>query len=138
MKTIAILIVIFGLQYPAFTQNSNSTSCSIIYSDEIEAYFYEDSAAICNEIIIQNLPPLLQSSTPLKLNFVAKGRYSFKKAAGLKIPDDYNIYLEDQLTGLSFNLKTEEVYSFSFNRAIPDRFVLNIKPVLNLTAKNPN
>lgn len=131
MKTILTLIMSFGIQCLTIAQTTGSVaSCSIIYSDKIEAYFYEDSSYVkCNEILIQNLPPLSQSQTNMKLNFATKGNYKFKKAPGLTVPDGYAIHIEDQLTGQSFDLRSQETYSFSFNRMIPDRFILYIKSV---------
>lgn len=131
----------FGIQCLTFAQtgSSNSNKCSVIYSDEIEAYFYEDSSYVkCNEIIIQNIPPLSQSHTTMKLNFVTKGSYSFKKAPELTVPDGYSIYIEDQLTGQAFDLRSQEAYSFSFNRMIPDRFIMHIKSNHKFASKNSN
>lgn len=136
MKTFLFLISFFGIQSLVLAQSSNLNTCSVFYSQEIESYFFEDSSDVsCTEIIIKDLPPLSQSETYFKLNFVTKGRYSFKKASGLIVPDNYKIYIEDQLTGQTFDLRTEETYSFSHNRVIPNRFILFIKPQDKLTSK---
>jgi hypothetical protein len=141
MKTIATLIAFFGIPFLTFSQitNSNPNNCSIVYSEDMKAYYYADSASMkCEEILLQNLPPLSQSTTLLKLNFVTKGSYTLKKAQGLIVPDGYNVLIEDQLTGQNFDLKSQDSYSFSFNRIIPDRFIMHIKSNDKFASKNSN
>lgn len=141
MKKIATLIAVLGFQYLVSAQSGNLSasadkgytptspvSCSIGYSEDTENFGFLDSSHVrCREIIIQSLPPITQSVTALQITFDAKGSYTFKKDAALELPENKEVYIEDMLTGMTFDLKNAVSFSFSVNRHIPERFVLHIE-----------
>lgn len=141
MKKIATLICLFAFQCIALSQTLNTSatnggslnsanplSCSLVYSEDNEMMVFQDSLrARCREMSIVSLPPLTQSLTPLHIVFTAKGSYTFKKDEALELPEGKDVYLEDMLTGMTFDLRNSSAFSFSVNRHIPDRFILHIE-----------
>ena len=141
MKKITTLISIIGFQYIVISQtnpvsilptsgiNQNiSNKCSIAYSAEQERMVCQDSSITkCREIVITSIAPGSQITMPIQISFGAKGVYTFKKGADVIIPENRDVYIEDLLTGMTFNLKTSDTFSFSVNRSMPERFVLRIE-----------
>ena len=138
MKIITTLIGIIGFQYIALCQapvapqqSTNTTACSISYSENLETLVNEEYAAIkCREITITSLPPSTQSVTNVSIDFGMTGSFTFKKDVALEIYNDKDVYIEDMLTGRVFDLKTADSYTFNVNRRIPNRFVLHIDKML--------
>lgn len=138
MKKIITLICLIAFQCIAFSQSVNTSaapvsaanplSCSLTYSEDQESLVFQDSSrARCREMSIVSLPPITQSLTPLRIVFTAKGSYTFKKDEALELPEGKDVYLEDMLTGMTFDLRNSSVFSFSVNRHIPERFILHIE-----------
>lgn len=131
MKTIITLIFIGLFQglIPAQTADAAAAakSSAMVYSSSMEALIYKDDGAqFGKEIVIESLPDFAVISVPVHVSQITKGTYTFKKDPKLVIPEFFNVVIEDNLTGGSFDLKNSDSYTFSVNRAIPDRFVLQI------------
>ena len=131
MKTIItlILIVLFQGLISGQTQEAAAAakSSAMVYSASMEALIYKDDGdQFGKEIIIESLPDFAVISVPVHISQISKGVYTFKKDPKLVIPEFFNVVIEDNLTGALFDLKNSDSYSFSINRAIPDRFVLQI------------
>lgn len=141
MKKIITLISLIAFQGISLAQsvntaatsggNSNAVnplSCSLVYSEDKETIVFQDSLhARCREMLIVSLPPFTQSVTPLQIVFNAKGSFTFKKDENLELPEGKDIYVEDMLTGMTFDLRNSSAFSFSVNRHIPERFILHIE-----------
>lgn len=141
MKKIATLICLIAFQCMALAQSVNTSatagsnpnaanplSCSLVYSEDNETIVFQDSLhARCREMLIVSLPPVTQSVTPLQIVFSAKGSFTFKKDENLELPEGKDVYVEDMLTGMTFDLRNTSAFSFSVNRHIPDRFILHIE-----------
>jgi hypothetical protein len=116
--------------------NHTIATCAMIYSEDIENMISQDASAFnCSEIVIQSLPPLSHTYTPLTIDFAVKGHYTFIKDASLEIPSDHRIYFEDNLTGQVFDLSTSNSFTFMVNRSIPKRFTLRVEKKPKLYAK---
>jgi hypothetical protein len=98
----------------------------LVYSEEEDAIIPKDAGQHSNELVIESLPGMEELSIPLLFHQQPKGSYTIKKDPGLELPEFYNVIIEDTLTGNQFDLKYAESYSFSVNRFIPERFVLQI------------
>ena len=101
-------------------------TCTIVYSEDENAMMYGDSLANCNVIDLRSLPPATDGNVPVKSVFI-KGNYMLKSSVAITAETGYDFVLEDQLTGSSYNLKSETPYKFNVNRTIPNRFVLQVK-----------
>jgi len=142
MKTIiliiSLLLVALDLSLPdnifKKSKKQQTITCGIGYSEEEEAIVYTDSVARCNLIEITDLPPAAEGTVPFKSRFT-KGSYLLKRKANLGTEIGFEFILEDQLTGSTYNLKSETPYSFNVSRTIPDRFVLHVKKLGNMTSK---
>jgi hypothetical protein len=140
MKTIMSIACIVWFQCSLFSQTSDTQEslgadqAEIIYSEQDKSMIVKDSLPNkCTMILITELPPEDQKIAFLHVRF-KKGTYVFKKDKNLEMPKGYEIYIEDTLTGQSFNMTEMESYAFSMNRYVPERFALCMKKT-RLTAK---
>jgi hypothetical protein len=131
MRTIITFLCIVWFQQLIVAQSTNSIA--LIYSEEDEMFMYKEPIRVTTrEIVIESLPPMAEGSIAMDLSLNVKGFYSFKKDDHLVIPEHYAVVIEDQLTGAIFDLRSSAAHEFSFNRAMADRFVMQItktKPV---------
>jgi hypothetical protein len=112
-------------------------SCSLIFSEDIETMISKNAEAFtCSEIIIETLPSVSYTYTPLTVDFAVKGHYTFVKSPSLDLPPDYKVYFEDNLTGQVFDLVNSNSFTFMVNRSIPKRFILRIEKQPKLYAKS--
>ncbi|MES2681119.1 MAG: hypothetical protein V4635_14595 [Bacteroidota bacterium] len=136
MKTISTIFLIILTQSVAFSQgtvnpDSNSgidSRCTLNYSNEKWIITHKDpSPHVCTDMVIKSIPPASKAYTPIDLTNTIKGIYTFKKDSSLTISDEYNVVIEDLLTGKYFNMNTEQGYTYSVNRASGEkRFVVEI------------
>jgi hypothetical protein len=140
MKTIATLIFILVCQHIALCQAALPVSpqfecaCAIGYSEKLEAIVSSDSIPRikCRDIMITSLPPSTQNLTSFYIEFGRVGSFTFKKDSSLEVPEDSEVFIEDNLTGKIFNLKTSDAYTFNVNRRVPNRFILHVLDKPNL------
>jgi len=126
MKTIGILFFFFsilGLQ----SQTSQHKHCSLDFKGSQWVLSHHDSVhQNCNAIYIKSVPPVSIAYTPIDLTMTVKGIYSIKKDPSLELDGDYDVVVEDLLTGQYYDLSSPETYTFRVNRVADRRFVLEI------------
>ncbi len=107
---------------------ASAAACILTYADNQWAIEHNDTAHHqCQTIAIASLPAMNQASTPMNLFITTMGTYSLKKDPKLVIAEEYNIVVEDLLTGQYYNLKSQEPYTFKMNRGFGQtRFMLEI------------
>lgn len=135
MKTISIIILVIFTQGFMLAQKHSSQEnnqvirCHMEYADGkwITTHSEVSEDHQCEELVILNLPPMSQKSTPVTLDLVYKGYYFIKRDQSLKIPAEYHIVIKDLLNGEHYNLNSNEPYPFIVNKAAhQSRFVLEI------------
>lgn len=139
MKTIAIFLILLGLNVSLSAQGiaeqmtnlTNTSECELQYSEDSEALEFSGASVKCREITISSLPPVTQVSAPINIEFGMTGTFTFKKGINLSEYETKDVYIEDMLTGRIFNLKNMDKYSFNVNRRVPNRFVLHIDNMLS-------
>jgi hypothetical protein len=131
MKTLLTTLLLVLAQSVIVAQDlasaDESESYAIIYSEDEEALVYKDTSDTQGkDIVIESIPGFDKVSIPVVISQNKKGSYTFKKHPTLFLPEYYSVVIEDNLTGNVFDLQSADSYSFSVNRAMPDRFVLLI------------
>jgi hypothetical protein len=151
MNIINVLICTIGLQYISFA----TTSAGITPQDGKEkasVNFYISSpnetlrakyalSSDAKDVVITSVPVpcagKILTSVNIELNMV--GCFTFKRDAGLIIPANHEVFIEDKLSGKVFNLKTLATHSFRVDTYTPGRFMLLIldKSQSGTLASNP-
>lgn len=139
MKTLATLLLICTLSQVSLSQKRQLTNIStskeaknslLFYSQEEDALVLKDTNFTHSEVIvIESLPYFDKLTIPVYIDQQTKGTYSFKKHASLELPEYYSVIIVDRLTGQSFDLKTQDSYTFQVTKDIPERFELKIDKI---------
>jgi hypothetical protein len=137
MKTIclSILFVLTTSLVSGQTNKKNNdesvpTQCVMHYSDDKWTTLHcgDTTDHQCEDLVIRNLPPMSQKTTPVLLDIDYKGDYGILKDQSLQIPGEYVVMIKDVLNGESYNLDSSEPHFFSIKKPSQlSRFVLEIK-----------
>lgn len=139
MKNIIILMSLISLQFAATAQTSGKTplragremqAAKVEYiissgpQDFTRAKYTPSEKR--RDIVITGIPATCNALTTVVMNLDLTGSFSFKKHASLEIPFNREVFIEDRLTGKTFNLKAAEAYTFSADEVIAERFVMHV------------
>ena len=137
MKIINTLIYIIGLQYMSFA-NTSATVTPYAGNDEATVSYYISSptskslrakytlSTEAKDVIITAVPSSENILTSVNIELDMLGTFTFKRDAGLIIPANHEVFIEDKLSGKTFNLKTLATHSFRVDTHMEGRFVLHI------------
>lgn len=139
MKTLTILLSIIAFQYAAFAQQPVSQKGFVLgYTIEsseqgaVKAKFTPSS--VRKNIMITSVPLSTRALTSENIVIEISGNFSFKKDKSLDIPFNREVFIEDKLTGRTFNLNSSDIYTFSIEEPVKDRFVMHVLDKSNVEA----
>lgn len=137
MRIITTLIYIIGLQYVSVanasatvTPHAPGARTSVVFyvsnpgPESLQAKYTPSSNS--KDIVITAIPNVEKVLTSANIELDMLGTFTFKRDAGLSIPTDKEVFVEDKVNGKVFNLRTFATYTFKVERYIPGRFVLHI------------
>ncbi|MBL7930508.1 MAG: hypothetical protein JNL60_01315 [Bacteroidia bacterium] len=137
MKTLITILLLSFASSMAFAQSASATgkNFSLVYSQDDDALVAKNNEQ-GQDIIIESLPYFEKLSIPVYIAENLNGTYTFKKHPSLLLPEYFSVVILDNQTGYSFDLKSNDTYSFvAAAQDNPERFVLKIDKVKNtLTA----
>lgn len=141
MKTLITILMLSLASSMTFAQTASAKAegkdFSLVYSQDDDALVAKDAAEIKGQdIVIESLPYFEKLTIPVYIAESLNGSYTIKKHPNLLLPEYFSVVILDSQTGYSFDLKSNEPYTFvAAAQDNPERFVLKIDKLKNtLTA----